>query len=110
MSASNEPGPGLEPIRMPWVWVGLIALIVAGVPWYLPEGMIGPTLFGFPVWTLVSVASTLMLCGYLSWMLLRRWNLIEDTEQRAERGNSSHDSPSHGRPADHADRHGDERD
>lgn len=66
---------------MPWVWVGLLALVLAGVPWYLPEGTVGPVVLGFPVWTLVSVLSTLGVCLYLSWMLLRRWNVVEDVEE-----------------------------
>lgn len=68
---------------MPWVWAGLLALVLAGVPWYLPEGTIGPVVLGFPVWTLVSVLSTLGVCLYLSWMLLRRWNVVEDVEESA---------------------------
>lgn len=81
MSTSERAAPAREPIRMPWVWVGLFLLTVAGVPWYLPEGTIGPTVLGFPVWTLVTIASSLAVCGYLSWMLLRRWNLVEDEEE-----------------------------
>lgn len=81
MSTPERPGPVKEPIRMPWVWVGLVLLTVAGVPWYLPEGTIGPTVLGFPLWTLLAIASTLAVCGYLSWMLLRRWNLVENEEE-----------------------------
>lgn len=94
MSTPARPVPVKEPIRMPWVWVGLVLLTVAGVPWYLPEGTIGPTVLGFPVWTLVAIASTLAVCGYLSWMLLRRWNLVED-EEEAGQPEDQHTSATH---------------
>ncbi|WP_017975067.1 hypothetical protein [Actinopolyspora halophila] len=70
-----------EPIRAPLAWSGLLLLVLAGVPWYLPEGTIGPVVLGFPLWTLFAVFSSLALCGYLSWMLLYHW---ETPEQHAE--------------------------
>ncbi|SDQ24807.1 hypothetical protein [Actinopolyspora saharensis] len=70
-----------EPIRAPLAWAGLLLLVLVGVPWYLPAGTIGPVLLGFPLWTLIAVLSSLALCGYLSWMLLSRW---ETPEQHAD--------------------------
>lgn len=70
-----------EPIRAPLAWSGLLLLVLVGVPWYLPEGTIGPVVLGFPLWTLLAVLSSVALCAYLSWMLLSLW---ETPEQRTE--------------------------
>ncbi|NYH77726.1 hypothetical protein FHR84_001040 [Actinopolyspora biskrensis] len=83
-----------EPIRAPLAWSGLLLLVLLGVPWYLPEGTIGPVLLGFPLWTLGAVLSSLAICGYLSWMLLSLW---ETPEQRTgSPGESPRETPHDG--------------
>ncbi|GAB3292828.1 hypothetical protein GCM10027563_32220 [Parasphingorhabdus pacifica] len=68
-------------MRQPWLWVGVIAIILAGIPWYLPEGAITPIVLGVPLWTLSAVGSSVALCGFLHWALSRHWNLVEDDEE-----------------------------
>ncbi|SFQ59628.1 hypothetical protein SAMN05421810_110115 [Amycolatopsis arida] len=75
-----------EPIRNPWIWLGLAVIVLVGVPWYLPAGTIGPIVLGLPLWTLVAMGSSVVLCGYLTWVLSRRWNLAEDTEEAGQAG------------------------
>ncbi|RCW45801.1 hypothetical protein DFQ14_102102 [Halopolyspora algeriensis] len=81
MPAPDNPSRSREPIRIPWIWAGLVALLVAGIPWYLPEGTIGPTVLGMPLWTWVTIGSSVALCAYLSWVLTRHWHLVEDIEE-----------------------------
>lgn len=66
---------------MPWIWVGLGAIVLAGVPWYLPPDTIEPIVLGLPAWTLVAVSSSVGLCAYLTWVISRHWNLVEDHEE-----------------------------
>lgn len=70
-----------EPIRRPWLWVGMVVLILLGIPWYLPEGTLEPIVFGLPLWTIVAILSSVLFCAYLSWILVRHWNLVEDEEE-----------------------------
>ncbi|GAA1782763.1 MULTISPECIES: hypothetical protein [Streptomonospora] len=80
----EEAGPGRrEPIRRPWPWVGLGVIVLAGVPWYLPPGTVGPVVLGLPLWALVAVASSVAVAAYLSWMLSHLWNVVEDVEESA---------------------------
>lgn len=81
MSTPNGSSRTREPIRIPWIWIGLAVPLLAGIPWYLPEGTIGPTVLGMPLWTWVAIGSSLALCTYLSWVLTRHWNLVEDLEK-----------------------------
>lgn len=71
-----------EPVRRPWIWVVLALIVVAGVPWYLPQGTLEPLVFGVPYWLLISVFFSLVLCGYLSWLCLTQWKVVEDEEER----------------------------
>lgn len=77
--------PTREPVRTPWPWVGLAVIILVGIPWYLPAGTIGPIVLGLPLWTLVAVASSVGVAAYLSWMVGRFWNLVEDQEEAVGR-------------------------
>ncbi|EZH66355.1 hypothetical protein DH09_10505 [Bacillaceae bacterium JMAK1] len=70
-----------EPIQKKWIWVGFVLLILFNAPWYLPEGMIEPYILGIPLWALISVGLSLILCAYLSWLCMTQWNLIEDEEE-----------------------------
>ncbi|WP_461144599.1 hypothetical protein [Salinifilum aidingensis] len=76
---------GQEPIRKPGVWAGLVVILLAGVPWYLPEGTIGPLVLGVPLWMLVAVLFSVVLCGFLTRVLMRDWHLA-DEDRSAEEG------------------------
>ncbi|MBA8826738.1 hypothetical protein FHX42_004117 [Saccharopolyspora lacisalsi] len=76
-----DPSRVREPVRNPRIWVGIGVILLAGIPWYLPEGTIGPTVLGMPLWTLVAIGSSVSLCAYLSWVLTHHWNLVEDAEE-----------------------------
>jgi hypothetical protein len=87
MSRTGNQPPGespptvREPARNFWPWVGLALLVLAGIPWYLPAGTIGPIVFGLPLWTVVAMASSVAVAAYLSWMIARHWNVVEDLEE-----------------------------
>lgn len=89
--AHEDVAPGTrrgksEPIRKWWIWAGMIVIILLGIPWYLPTGLIEPVVFGLPLWTIVAIGSSILLCVYLSWILRRHWNLVEDEEEAAGSG------------------------
>ncbi|WP_257347467.1 hypothetical protein [Pseudalkalibacillus decolorationis] len=73
-----------EPIRKKWIWIVLVLIMLAIVPWYLPVGSAEPIIFGFPYWAWISTFFSLVLCGYLSWLTIHEWNIVEDIEE-AER-------------------------
>lgn len=79
-----------EPIRKPWIWVVMTFIILAAIPWYLPGGSVEPIILGVPYWAIISVVFSLLLCGYLSWLCLHEWDVVEDEEERerAEKSNS----------------------
>lgn len=72
-----------EPIRKPWIWVVVAVIVLAGIPWYLPQGTVQPVFLGLPYWMLIAVVSSLALCGFLSWLCLNEWDVVEAEEERA---------------------------
>lgn len=88
MPAGQQPPsrsrPPREPIRKPWIWAWLVAILLLGIPWYLPSGVIEPVVLGLPLWTIVAIASSILLCGYLTWVISTQWNLVEDEEEAAD--------------------------
>lgn len=75
-----------EPIRKRWIWPVLILIVLAGVPWYLPQGTIRPVIFGVPFWLLLSVGFAVLFSAILSWICTRHWNLVEDQEDSERAG------------------------
>ena len=74
-----------EPVRKPWIWIVMAIIMLAGIPWYLPEGSLSPVILGLPYWMLISIVSSLALCGYLSWLCLNEWDVVEEEEEAARR-------------------------
>lgn len=85
----GERAPAKEPIRKPWIWVVIVIILLAGIPWYLPQGSVQPVFFGVPYWMLIAVVSSLALCGFLSWLCLNEWDVVEAEEERAVRERAS---------------------
>lgn len=81
--------PTREPINKPWIWIVLAIIMLASIPWYLPEGSIGFVWFGLPAWMLISVVFTLVMCAYVSWLCFTQWDLAE-----AEEDDADHTGPS----------------
>lgn len=81
----SQDGPRHEPIRNPGLWIVMAVIVLAGVPFYLPTGSTHPMLLGIPYWMVISVLSTLLFAALVSWVCLRRWNVVEPEEQAAER-------------------------
>lgn len=80
----TAPG-GREPVRRPWLFVGLLVIVLVGTPVWYPTGTIEPLVFGVPYWFAISVASTLAFAAFVSWICLRHWNLVEPAEEAAAR-------------------------
>lgn len=93
---SGERPPVKEPIRKPWIWIVIVIILLAGIPWYLPLGTVEPVFFGVPYWMLIAVASSLALCGFLSWLCLNQWEVVEAEEER-ERASRKEGVGSNGR-------------
>ncbi|SDO72015.1 hypothetical protein [Halobacillus aidingensis] len=70
-----------EPIQQKWIWVGVVLMMLAIVPWYFSKGGEITIVLGFPAWALVSLFFSLILCGYLSWVCVKHWNIVEDLEE-----------------------------
>lgn len=85
--------PTKEPVRKPWIWLVLAFIMLAGIPWYLPTGSLQPVVLGLPYWMLISVVFSLVLCGYLSWLCLTQWDIVEEEEER-ERASEEEHAPS----------------
>lgn len=75
-----------EPIRKPWIWIVMGLLILFNAPWYLPVGSMEPYIFGLPYWVVISAVLSLMLCGFLSWLCLHEWDIVEDLEEKSKEG------------------------
>ncbi|SDJ26847.1 hypothetical protein [Salimicrobium halophilum] len=70
-----------EPIKKKWIWIGVVLIMLAIVPWYFPKGGEVTFVLGFPAWAFVSLMFSLVLCGYLSWLCATQWNIVEDLEE-----------------------------
>jgi len=70
-----------EPIRYGWLWVVFVIILVFSVPWYFPAGSIYPIILGFPYWAAVCVVMSMVISGFLTYMMTNYWNmesLLED--------------------------------
>lgn len=74
-----------EPIKRPRVWVLVGAMVLLGIPWYLPTGTIEPIVFGLPAWFWVSVLAAVGLSATVCWACLTQWRL-EDVEDMLTSG------------------------
>lgn len=70
---SQSDAPAREPIRKPWIWIVLAAILLVSVPWYWPPGSIEPLVFGLPLWSVVTLVGSVALCAFLSWVCLSQW-------------------------------------
>jgi hypothetical protein len=73
--------PRKEPIQKPWIWVVMVFIILAAIPWYLPKGSIGFVLLGIPYWMFISVGFSLLFCVYLCWLCFTQWDVVEAEEE-----------------------------
>lgn len=78
--APTTPPGEREPIRSPWLFAVLLVIVLAGTPVWYPTGLIEPLVLGVPFWFAISVASTLAFAGFVSWICMRRWNIVEAAE------------------------------
>ncbi|MEQ3552312.1 hypothetical protein WIS52_17705 [Pseudonocardia nematodicida] len=76
-----DPAAEREPIRSPWLFAVLFALVLVGTPLWYPTGAIEPLVFGVPFWFAIAVATTVLFSAMCCWICLRRWNLVEPVEQ-----------------------------
>lgn len=78
--------PTKEPARKPWIWVVMALVMLAAIPWYLPKGTMGFVLLGVPYWMFISVAFTLLMCVYVSWLCFTQWDIVEVEEENGDSG------------------------
>ncbi|QVQ53989.1 hypothetical protein J4H86_09930 [Spiractinospora alimapuensis] len=79
----HPKAPPAEPIRRPWLWVVLVLILLVSVPWYWPAGTLEPVVLGLPLWAWTTLAGSVALCGYLSWLCATQWPDAdeEDTDE-----------------------------
>lgn len=82
MQRRSPERPYREPIRNVWVWIVMGVIVLAGVPFYFPQGTVHPVLFGLPYWMVVSVVFAVFFSGFVSWLCRNWWNLAEPEERR----------------------------
>lgn len=70
-----------EPVRKPWIWAVLVFVMLAAIPRYLPKGTMGFVLLGIPYWMFISVAFTLLMSAYISWLCFTQWDVVEAEEE-----------------------------
>ncbi|HHW17614.1 MAG TPA: hypothetical protein GXX30_01765 [Firmicutes bacterium] len=78
-----------EPVRIKWIWPVLVAIILLGVPWYLPQGSIEPIIMGFPYWAFISFIMTIALSLFLGYVILNCWSmesLLDDESGNTKAG------------------------
>lgn len=75
-----------EPIRFKWIWVALAVISLASVPWYLPQGSIYPIILGFPYWAFISVVSTVVLAGFLTYVIKNYWDMSSLIDEENDEG------------------------
>jgi hypothetical protein len=85
-AAPARTRPLREPVRNPWLWAAMGVVVVIGVPFYLPPGVVGPLVGGVPAWLLISVVATIAFSALTCWACLRDWNLAEPAEEAAVGG------------------------
>lgn len=78
--------PTKEPARKTWIWVVMVLVMLAAIPWYLPKGTMGFVLLGVPYWMFISVAFTLLMCVYVSWLCFTQWDIVEAEEENGDSG------------------------
>ncbi|MGH3359373.1 MAG: hypothetical protein ACRDO7_11260 [Nocardioidaceae bacterium] len=81
--------PIREPIHIPWIWVAIVLVVLAGVPLYLPAGAIDPIWLGVPFWLIISVVAAVAMSAVICLVCLRWWSLAEPQETAAARSGSS---------------------
>ena len=72
-----------EPIRKPWLWITMMAVVVFGSPLFWTSGTIEPLVFGIPLWLLWAVGFTLAFAVVVNLACMRMWNIEEPEEERA---------------------------
>ncbi|WP_085994269.1 hypothetical protein [Oceanobacillus senegalensis] len=77
--------PVKEPIRKKWIWIVLVFIVLGNVPWYLPAGTFEPLILGIPYWAFIVVLFSIILCGYLSWLCITEWHIVESEEENEKK-------------------------
>jgi hypothetical protein len=68
-----------EPRSVRWIWFVYLALYAVAIPWYWPEGYIGPLVMGFPLWVATTLLAIVALAGWTAYVIHRFWR-SEDEE------------------------------
>ena len=69
-----------EPRSVRWIWFVYLLLYAIAIPWYWPEGYIGPTLMGFPLWVAVTLSAIVGLGCWTVFVIYFFWQTGEEEE------------------------------
>lgn len=73
-----------EPIKNVKIWIIFAFIFFLGVPWYLPVGTYEPIILGFPYWAFIVLLMSVVLSGFLTYVLKYEWNLEEEYDIKEE--------------------------
>ena len=62
-----------EPRKVGYVWLVYLLLYAVAIPWYWPEGYVGPLVLGFPLWVAVTLGTVFLLASWTAWVIHRYW-------------------------------------
>ena len=73
-----------EPRKRAWVWVVYLLILIAAIPWYWPEGYVGPVIMGFPTWVAVSLFCVFLSALWTTFAIHYTWR--EEEEEAGQEG------------------------
>ena len=69
-----------EPRSVRWIWFVYLLLYAIAIPWYWPEGYVGPIVMGFPLWVAVTLSAIVALACWTVFVIYHFWQTVEDGE------------------------------
>lgn len=75
-----------EPIKTLWIWPVIAVISLMTIPWFFEQGSFKLSLFGFPTWMLASMAATVVLAVFMTYVINNFWDmqeLVEDENDQA---------------------------
>lgn len=78
-----QPGHHKDAFPM-WVWVALAAILVLCTPWWIPDGWVEPTVWGFPFWGVLMVGGFVVLAVFTAWVYELLWSDEDDETSEDE--------------------------
>ncbi len=69
-----------EPRSVRWIWFVYLLLYAIAIPWYWPEGYVGPIVMGLPLWVAVTLLAVVALACWTVFVIYYFWQTVEEEE------------------------------